>query len=240
MSERRELAKAEVNPMALLQAAIDKGVNPDQLEKLIALQERWDRSRAAERFAGAIGAFQAECPVVMKARDADLGRYEYKFADYGDVMAEAGPLLRKYGIVVTFTTAMVASLLSVVCRVRVGTHVEETRIDLPIPNVGANDAQKFGAAVSYGKRYSICAALNIVVSDRSEDDDANSLHKITREQVGEVERMLVETGADREKFLNWAGGIRDVRDMTAAWYPKALNELKRKKAANAEKKGAKS
>lgn len=240
MSEKRELAKVEYDPMALLESAIKNKVTPEQLAKLIDLKEKWDQLQAAQRFAEAITAFQAECPVVMKARDADLGRYEYKFADYGDVMAEAGPLLKKFGIVVTFTTAMVSSLLSVTCRVRVGTHVEETRIDLPIPNVGANDTQKFGAAVSYGKRYCICAALNIVVADRSEDDDANGLHRITREQTHEIENLLNETGADREKFLNWAGGIREVKDMTVAWYPKAINELRRKRAANAEKKGAKS
>ena len=247
MSEKRELVKSEANPMALLQAAIDKGVNPDQLEKLIALQERWDRSRAAERFAEAISGFQRECPVVLKQRTAKIrgsrGDYSYNFADYSDVMAVAGPALSRHGIVVTFTTELKDRLLGVTCRVRVGTHVEETHLDLPIPNMSVNDAQQFGAAVSYGKRYVLCAALNVVVSDGL-DDDAHALDRITREQADEIRRLLVETGADERAFLDWAdGGIPAVEQMTKQFYPKAIDMFRQKRIDNEKKqangKGAK-
>lgn len=242
MSEKRELAKTEKSPMALLETAIEKGVDPAQLGKLIDLQERWDRSRAAERFAEAITGFQRECPVVLKQRTAKIsgrggGNYSYQFADYADVMAVAGPVLSRHGIVVTFTTELKNDLLGVTCRVRVGTHVEETHLNLPIPQMSVNDAQKFGAAVSYGKRYVLCAALNIVVSDGL-DDDAHALDRITREQADEIRRLLAETGANEEAFLDWAdGGIPAVEQMTKQFYPKAIDMFRQKRIDN-EKKAA--
>lgn len=248
MSNKAELARVEKSPMDLLDAAISKGIDPAQLGKLIDLQERWDKARAAEKFAEAITGFQRECPVVLKQRTAKItgrggGNYSYNFADYSDVMAAAGPAMSRNGIVVTYTTALRDSLLGVTCRVRVGTHVEETHLDLPIPQMSVNDAQKFGAAVSYGKRYVLCAALNIVVSDGL-DDDAHALDRITREQADEIRRLLVETKADEAAFLDWAdGGIQKIEDMTKQFYPKCIDMFRQKKIDNekraAAQKGAK-
>ena len=73
-----ELQKAEApNPLAMLQKCIDNGTPIDQLGKLMDLAERWEKSRAAERFAQAITAFQAECPQIDKWKSGADGKYNY-------------------------------------------------------------------------------------------------------------------------------------------------------------------
>lgn len=65
-----------------------------------------------------------------------------------------------------------------------------------------NDAQSFGSAITYGKKYSLCAALGVV---RENDDDGNRaslntqkvalaepLKRITKDEVEMIEELLIE------------------------------------------------
>lgn len=60
------------------------------------------------------------------------------------------------------------------------------------------DAQASGSAITYAKKYSLCAALGLVTGDH--DDDGNSattpavVKKISKEAVKEIESLL--TGSD--------------------------------------------
>lgn len=218
------MATTDPNPLTLIEQAIKAKIAPDQLGELYKLAQRWRDDRAAEAFATAITEFQAECPVIRKARQADVGKYVYWFADYSDVMAGIRDLLRKHRIVVTFATESAGGSINVVCRVRVGTHVEETPLTVPVPNVGVNDTQRFGAAVSYAKRYALCAALNIVVADDVDDDASRLAERVSQDQADEIARLVVEAGRDQAKFLAWAG-VDDLRDLPLAKYREAKSML---------------
>ena len=74
-----------------------------------------------------------------------------------------------------------------------------------------NDAQAFGSAVTYGKKYALCAALGVV---RENDDDGNraSLNtqksvpveppkKITADEVEMIEELLIEHFDLRQSVL---------------------------------------
>lgn len=196
--------------LAMLDKAIDRGVSVDQLGKLFDLIERRDAKAAAEAFAAAITGFQAECPQIKKERIAkgtDGGKFQgFTYASLDDIDAVVRPLLTRWGIVVSFTMGEVTNnLLPCTCRVRVGTHVEETTLAVPIPPLTANDTQKFGAACSYVKRYTFCAALNIVISD--EDDDATKLGFVTADEAAELEALVAEKerteGLNRIKFFEF-------------------------------------
>jgi len=218
-----------VNPLALIQAAVERGIDAAQLERLMDLQERYEKNQAAKVFAAAVAAFQAECPRVYKRRTADTGKMKYQFASMDDVMRAAGPVLAKHGIAVTFpNTEPTADGLRVTCRVRVGCHCEDTPLTIPVPQMVVNDTQRVGAALSYAKRLSLCAALNIVVTD--EDDDAAScVQNIDPTQVAEIKRLIAEKNVNVPMFLTWAEVAR-VEDIALANYPKVVDMLARKKA----------
>src|SRR5437899_340628 len=96
-----ELPVRVQNPLALLQAAIDKGMDPDKLGKLMDLAERWEKNQAANTFAEAIRTFQSEMPAVPKGnpvygKNRDAGP-QYHFADFADIMDVAQPILQKCG-----------------------------------------------------------------------------------------------------------------------------------------------
>lgn len=227
MSEQTQLQPT--NPLAIIERAIAAGMKPEDLKGLFDLQERHERNRAAEAFADAITGFQDECPVILKRRVAKIKEWSYGYAGYDDVMREIKDLLKRYRIAVTFSTDHTDKGIKATCRVRVGTHYEDHTLTVPVPGqMVVNDTQKYGAALSYAKRYVLCAALNIVVSDE-DDDAAGLLENISEEQVKELQGLIKSKSVDEKRFLNWAN-IAQLTSMPRRDFPKALDMLKRKKA----------
>lgn len=224
----------ETNPMAIIQAAAASGVDPDKLKPYFDLQERWEKNRAAEAFGQAITRFQSLCPVVHKAKQAkSQGNFQgYTYASYDDVMRAAQPALIECGLAVSFSTEQVDKQLKVTVRIRHGIHFEDHSLTVPVPDMRVNDTQKYGGALSYAKRYALCAALNIVTSD--EDDDAASVYEpITDIQAADIQELLDDLGptnADKAKFLAWLG-VDSISRIAAADYPKAIDALQRKRKA---------
>lgn len=211
MSAELVPAKA-IDPLALIDRAIEKGMDAAQLRELLALQREWKKDQAAEVFAVAISKFQEIAPRVMKrhtatirSKDETKRSYEYQYASFDDVMRAIAPALSECGISVSFTTSTPLDklgFLTVTVFLRVGIHVETREFTLPIPAMTVNDTQRFGAAVSYGKRYAIVAALNLVTTDI--DDDARGLADvITEDQQKEIVRLCWIKGRTVEKLLNF-------------------------------------
>lgn len=219
------------NPMAIIQVAIERGVDADQLGKLMDLQERFERNRAAEAFGAAISRFQKICPRIHKGRKVQGGGLNYQYASFDDVMAQAGPHLAACGIALSFSTEANDRGIRVTIRVRVGIHAEDSTLDVPVPDMKVNSTQRYGAALSYAKRYALCAALNIVVTD--EDDDATSAYDPVTDdqsfQLDEAMTLLVEKygESERGRFLKWMG-VERLADIPSRDFQKAIQALRGK------------
>lgn len=222
------------DPYTLLAAALDKGVGPDVLEKFMDLQERHERNQASAAYAAAITKFQSIVHSVFKRRTADVGgKYSYKFASFDDIMLQIGPALAECELAVTFNTTCPKDqigFLEVLCSIRHGIHVETSSYTLPIPAMTVNDTQRFGAAVSYGKRYAIIAALNLVVTDQ-DDDGAGLADVISESCVEEVEKLLFMKGVKTEQFRAFFQ-IEALAQMCSRDYSKAVDFLRRKRSVN--------
>lgn len=220
------------NPLTIIERAIDRGCDPDQLEKLLALQERWEKNEAAKRYAEAITTFQAKCPRVLKSREAVIqskkgegSSYKYPFASYDDIMAAIHPLLAECQIGVDFTSDLpTEGKLKITCRLRVGTHTEDKTMSVPIPSLLANDTQRYGAALQYAKRYCLCAALNIVLTDDI-DNDAAGLDEelVTGTMCEEIKATLDAKGRKLDAFIAWANEsgfakITSLEELTVTQY----------------------
>jgi len=233
MSDSSQLA---TNPMTLLQMAIEKGIDDGKLEKLMGLHERWEASRAAEAFGNALAAFQSECGPVFKSRSAKTDKFGYKFASLDDVMEIAGPILAKNKISISFDTEHkeISSdnkkdhFLTVICRIRVGSYFEDHKFTSPVPSsLRASEPQQYGAALQYLKRYCLCAALNIVTTDK-DTDAASVVEFVSQGNVEQMKRIIEEANVDIGRFLAWAQ-IDSLEQMAAKDFPKAMDLLNRKR-----------
>jgi hypothetical protein len=141
----------------------------EKLEKMLDLQERILNRNAKQAFTADLAAMQAELPLVGKAGE---GHNKAKYAKLEDINEAIRPTLQKYGFAVTFRTKQTDKTLTVIAILshKLG-HSEDTDLILPLDTSGSKNAvQAVGSTISYGKRYSLCALLNISTGD---DNDGN-------------------------------------------------------------------
>lgn len=224
------------NPLMLIASAIDKGIDPDRLGKLLDLQERYEKSRAVEAFHAAMNACQSEMPLVV--RDAENTQTRSRYATLESIQAIAKPVYSRHGFALSFGEADCAKegWKRIVCDVRhTGGHSATYHIDLPIDGIGAkgnaiggmNPVQGCVSTLSYGQRTLTCRIFNVTVAD--EDIDGQCEGFITVEQRDQLESLIKQKNVDRDRFLHWAN-IPELVDMPRADFPKALDMLRRKKA----------
>lgn len=239
-ADTRAIVARTSDPYTLLAAALDKGVGPDVLEKFMDLQERYEKNQAAAAFAVAITKFQSIVHSIQKRRQATIRSkdeskqgYGYLFASFDDVLLQIGPALAECELAITFNTSCpkdMPGFLEVICNVRHGIHVETSNYTLPIPVMTVNDTQRFGAAVSYGKRYAIIAALNLVVTDQ-DDDGAGLADVISESNIEELRRLLWEKAVKEAQFVAFFQ-IEAIEHMCSRDYAKAVDFLRRKRRVN--------
>lgn len=218
---------ARPDPLALVQAAIDKGMDPHHILDFV---DRIKRTEAAEAFAAAIARFQAECPRVLKERVVKNrdGKPMYNFASYDDIKRAVTPLQIGCGIVTSFTAPrMENGLLTGTIRVRVGSHVEETSLPIAVPQgMNTNKAQDMVAASTYLRRILFCMALDIVTTD--DDNDGRELGDyVTPLQVDTLRTLIDKTGTKEEHFLKWAGAD-SLEHVSQVKFDEAVNTLGKK------------
>lgn len=147
-------------------------------------------------FAAAFLSAQKEFPTINKGKTAKIetskGSYSYSYADLGDVLDTALPILHKHGLVLS------QPLVSSDGRVGVGTrlyhesgHMEEFG-ELLLS--AGNTPQTAGSALTYARRYAACAALGIVAD---EDDDGRAASHPAETQLSDDE--LAERGTNKLK-----------------------------------------
>jgi len=150
-------------------------------------------SDAVTAWAAAFVAAQAEMPEIPKARRAtirtrDGGQYAYSYADLPAILAAVSPVLAKHGLGVAQSVEVANGGVAVKTRVyHTGGHVEEFG---PLVLPAGEDARAVGSAITYARRYSLCAALGI---SADEDDDAATAGKSVSAPRGG--RRAMATGA---------------------------------------------
>lgn len=230
---RREPQVAE-----MLQAVIEKGVtaeNVNALKEIVSLYERMEDRKSAKSASQALREMQAEAKqiVAMQAVPGRNGETRYRYAKYEQIMAQAQPLLTKYGFSVRFSQRLDADRETVSC---ILTHddghafTNEFTVRIGSGPPGATTTQADSSAGTVAQREAFCDALNIV---RRQDDDAGMVGgKITKDQANELERRVAETNSDRAAFLKFAGSDT-FADIAASKYDILDEQLAKK-----ERRGA--
>lgn len=175
--ERRDLVAVAPTPMLLLQAAIERGMDIDKLEKLFDLNERWEAKLARGAYIQAMARFKSECPSVL-AKDSlvnypsSKGAVTYRHASLGGILAVVTPHLSANGLSASWSLAQDAGYIEVSCWItHIGGHRESATMRGPRDDSGGKNAlQQIGSAQSYLERYTFLAVAGLGTGDI--DDDA--------------------------------------------------------------------
>jgi hypothetical protein len=137
--------------------------------------------------ATAVAVLQTKLPEVRKSSRADVetktgGTYSYTYADLSNISSQILPLLGELGLSFickpTFTDGRFVLAYSLL-------HVSGDREngEYPLPTGGT--PQAIGSAITYGRRYTLCAVTGLAPED---DDDAATAQAETASTRGTAQR----------------------------------------------------
>jgi hypothetical protein len=237
-TQPHSVAVVATNPARLLEIAVSKGTDMDQLEKLMALQERWEANEARKGFAAAMAAFRAEAPVIEKNAQVDFtsqkGRTNYRHSSLDHITAKVNPVLGRHGLTYSWVTEQNQGAVTVHCDVmHVMGHRERVTLTGPRDESGNKNAiQSIGSAVSYLQRYTLLAALGLSTGGQDDDGRASDgpTTYITQDQQDTIQALLDEVKADTNAFLRYMGAEGGLAYIRADAYATALHMLEKKRA----------
>jgi len=225
---------SEPTPLALIAKMVESGqLTPESVsvvKELVALKEHMEDRQSENDFAVSFAAMQGELGVFQATKivPGKDGKKRYAFAPYEEIMAGVKPLLQKFGFSVSFSTEFKDNRVCQTCTLQhISGHHRDykayTRVGSGPP--GATESQADGAAMTYGKRYALCNALNITVEH---DTDARMEGgPVTPEQAETLWRLVQESGANEQAFLKHAGAC-DYAEIGSNRYADLLESLERK------------
>jgi hypothetical protein len=232
-------ALAVMTPMDMINRAVTSGASMEVLEKMFALQERWEASQARKAFDNAMASAKAKIPNITKNRAVDFtsakGRTNYKYEDLGEVARTVNPILAEHGLSYRFrTTSPINEPVTVTCIVshRDG-HFEENTLCAGRDDSGnKNSIQAIGSTLTYLQRMTLKAALGLAASN---DDDAKAAGAteddgpISAEQLKTLQDLIAEVKGDEAKACKHLK-IETLADLPVSRYARAVAALEAKRS----------
>ena len=201
--------------MDLLQAAVDKEVTVETLERLVALHERVSDRQAAQDYSAAMADFQNACPPIPKTSTAHIAsksgaKYSYTYAELDQIASVIGPLLHARGLSYAWDCEVKEGMLKCVCTVtHTAGHSKTGAFICPIDEQKQmSGPQQYASALTFAQRKSLSQVLGLSTTDRDNDGAEGSDGEpatITDEQVTLLRDMMTEASADESKFLAYLG-----------------------------------
>ena len=247
------LPSIELTPMGMLDRAVASGASVDVIEKLMALQERWEANQARKLFNSAIVAAKANIPVIEKNRHVGFdsktpgkARTDYWHEDLAEIERTVRPHLSENGMDYRFETSSKPNEpVSVTCVLfhQAGHEVRNTLSGPADSSGNKNPLQAISSTVTMLQRYTLKAALGLAAG---KDDDGKASggvpDLITDAQRETLGKLIDETGADLDKFLQYFN-LEYLADLPAKRFADAVVALQKvaenRKAKQAAPAGAK-
>ena len=164
---------AVVTPMDMLQMAVSKGANLEQLQQLMDLQERWEKNQARKAYVEAMAQFKQNPPEILKAKQVAFGDTRYMHATLGDVTKATVEALARHGFSHRWDTDQQdGGQIVVTCVITHSMgHSESTTLKAGRDESGKkNNIQALASTVTYLQRYTLLAACGLATKDMPDDD----------------------------------------------------------------------
>lgn len=172
----QQAAPVANSPMGMMLAAMSQGASLEQIEKMMDLQDRWERRESEKAYNAAFAAFKAEAVRIIKGRKVTDGPLRGKeYAELHDVVDAVTPALSRHGLSTAWKlTRDDKDWLEVTCTLKhVGGHSESVSMGGPPDAGGAKNALQARASTkSYLERYTLKAICG--VAEGGEDTDGNA------------------------------------------------------------------
>lgn len=190
----------ELSVMSLMDKMVSSGnATAETIEKMLDIQMRIMHKQSEINFNTAFSEMSREMPLIKKNKRSHTATY----ATLEEIIHVTRPILSKFGFSISFENEQGADRsITVKC---VLMHKEgfsrKTSITLPCVEVnkGMNPMQAIGAAITYGKRYTITEILNIGTYE--DDNNGYSKKTLSNERFAKALEKIQSGSYTREALL---------------------------------------
>lgn len=180
MPANQEVVGNDTQPAAVVMAAIQKGMDPAFIEKMLDLQERHEKNEARKAYYEAVANFKAMAPKVKKDKYNKF--FDSWYTSLGNLLDTYNPCLGKHGLSVSFPTpAQTETTMTVECQLahRMG-HTDSISITAPIDQAAIGKAsgqrsrtpiQDIKSTFTYLRSATCEAILGVSGTEASAGDD---------------------------------------------------------------------
>lgn len=144
---------------------------------------------ATDNLTAALAKARAAFSPILKNREVNAGQMRYKYADLDTVLEAVTPALCSNGLTVSQPFRPEGEYLYIVTEL---SHTSGEKRESVYPIKLGQNHQQNGAAISYARRYSICAILGVV----AEDDTDGHAARDKQARAPKVDKPTPEQEAD--------------------------------------------
>ena len=196
------------SPAALIAIAVGQGADLEKLERLLALQIKWEENEAKKAYVKAMADFKTAPPAIDKDKTVSYGvgdkKTTYTHASLANVTRKINDGLSKHGLSAGWSTKQESGNITVTCKIthEMG-HSESTSLTAAPDISGSKNAiQAVGSTISYLERYTILALTGLATADMDNDGGDSEPEFITEKQVSEITDMMNDIGLKESSLTN--------------------------------------
>ena len=219
-------------PTDLINSAIQKGADLEQIEKLLELQFKWEANEARKAYNKAMAEFKSNPPKIDKDKkvgySTSKGKVGYSHASLYNVVDKITAELSKHGLSASWRTEQNGQI-KVTCRISHSMgHYEETSLSADADTSGSKNAiQAVGSTITYLERYSLLAITGLATEDQDNDGELVS-DKIDENKVSILKKLIEDLKVDKTKFYKFMS-VEKIEDIPVDKFAKAKVALEAKR-----------
>lgn len=207
---------------AVMAAALNPDIDPERVEKFLNMARELDQDQKRQEFNQAFAAAYNQISLIKIAKNGEIyypgknggAGSVIKFIKHDDISRLIKPVLAEHGLTATYSAEIIATPPKAVMVMTImhsnGYSKEWRSIPLPLVDSGGgkNDVQGAGSVSTYGRRYVIIPAFDIVAEGA--DDDGNlgkEAQPVTLDQADTIDNILSALNdkipGKRAGFMTW-------------------------------------
>lgn len=220
-----------LTPMEIIQQAVAKGEDLEQVEKAMDIHFKWEANEAKKAFHKAMSEFKSNPIKIGKDKLVKYKDVRYSHASLANIVDVITKELSKHELSAAWKTTQ-DDKIKVTCVITHSMgHSEETSLFADPDDTGSkNSIQAIGSTISYLQRYTLLAILGLATHDQDggESGPAPDDELIDKGKLKILRDLLVETKADEATFLSYLE-IEKLEDLPKSGFAKAKIALIAKK-----------
>lgn len=207
----------------VVRAMIDKSPDPATLEKLLAVQEKYEAGEARKAYAAAMVALKADLPAIIgRDKTVAFGTTRYAHTSMAAAKEAITPHLTRYGFSTSVHPATLGDQVVVTCRItHAAGHHEEATLSAPVDKSGSKSpVQGVASTITLLSRYLELSLLGVATRDMVDPTPAAAPDAVDSARNLKAVSALKKYGKTREQAETFLG------HPVAEWTTNDLDKLR--------------